>query len=137
MALFISSAPKKSAILELIKILRGVKVDTTKSVPIIDRAKTLIENSITEDLAVTEIADKLNISVHYLCHVFKADTGITPIDYRNSVKLTKAKKLLVGTDRKISDVALECGFGSASYFSKLFVKNEGITPNEYREMLKK
>ena len=129
--------PKKSAILELIKILRGVKVDTTKSVPIIDRAKTLIENSITEDLAVTEIADKLNISVHYLCHVFKAETGITPIDYRNSVKLTMAKKLLLGTDNKIADIALECGFGSASYFSKLFSKNEGITPNEYREMLKK
>jgi transcriptional regulator GlxA family with amidase domain len=48
-----------------------------------------------------------------------------------------AKKLLVDTNGKISDIAVECGFGSASYFSKVFVKNEGITPAEYRTALKK
>lgn len=128
--------PKKTAILGLIKLLRGVKADATKTAPIIDRAKALIENSISEDLSVAEIADRMNISVHYLCHVFKAETGITPIDYRNSVKLTLAKRLLIRTDSKISDIALECGFGSASYFSKLFAKCEGITPAEYRATLK-
>ena len=127
---------KKSAILEMIKLIRGVKIENTKSTPIVYRAKTLIENSIAEDLTVAEIAYKINISVHYLCHVFKAETGITPTDYRNSVKLTMAKKLLLSTDKKISDIALECGFGSASYFSKIFSKNEGITPLEYRKLNK-
>ena len=64
------------------------------------------------------------------------ETGITPTDYRNSVKLTNAKRLLVSTDQKISDIALECGFGSASYFSKTFLKNEGISPAEYRKLNK-
>ena len=128
---------KKSAILEMIKLIRSVKIEDTKSAPIVYRAKTLIDKSISEDLTIAEIAYKLNISVHYLCHVFKAETGITPIDYRNSVKLTMAKKLLLGTNKKIADIALECGFGSASYFSKLFAKNEGITPAEYRNTLKK
>ena len=128
---------KKSTILEMIKLIRGVKIETQKCVPVVYRAKTLIENSISEDLTVTEIAYKLNISVHYLCHVFKEETGITPTDYRNSVKLTNAKRLLVSTDQKISDIALECGFGSASYFSKIFLKTEKITPTEYRSILKK
>ena len=128
---------KKSTILEMIKLIRGVKIETQKCAPVVYRAKTLIENSISEDLTVTEIAYKLNISVHYLCHVFKEETGITPTDYRNSVKLTNAKRLLVSTDQKISDIALECGFGSASYFSKIFLKTEKITPKEYRSILKK
>lgn len=131
------NADKKSAILEMIKLIRGVKIENPKCAPIVYRAKVLIESSIAEELTVAEIAYKLNISVHYLCHLFKAETGITPIDYRNSIKLTKAKKLLISTDDKISDIALECGFGSASYFSKIFLNAERITPTEYRRILKK
>lgn len=128
---------KKNAIIEMIRLIRGAKINEKKNTPVVERAKAIIENSISEDLTVAEIAEMINISVHYLCHIFKAETGITPIDYRNSVKLTMAKKLLVDTNGKISDIAVECGFGSASYFSKVFVKNEGITPAEYRTALKK
>ena len=127
---------KKTAIIEMVKLIRGAKINEKKNTPVVERAKALIENGISEDLTVAEIAERINISVHYLCHVFKAETGITPIDYRNSAKLTKAKKLLVSTNSRISDIAVECGFGSASYFSKVFVKNEGITPAEYRTALK-
>ena len=127
---------KKSTILDMIKLLRGVTVYNTKVPPIIDRAKSIIEDSISEDITVAEIAEKLNMSVHYLCHAFKAETGITPIDYRNSVKLIKARGMLVGTEKKVSEIAFECGFGSASYFSKIFSKNEGITPLEYRRQNK-
>jgi AraC-like DNA-binding protein len=47
-----------------------------------------------------------------------------------------AKRLLIHTDNKIADISLECGFGSSSYFSKTFVKSEGISPAEYRAKLK-
>ena len=127
---------KKTAIIEMIRLIRGAKINEKMNTPVVERAKAIIESSISEDLTVAEIAERINISIHYLCHVFKAETGITPIDYRNSVKLTKAKKLLVSTNNKISDIAVECGFGSASYFSKVFVKSEGITPAEYRAALK-
>ena len=128
---------KRRAILEMITLIRRADIAEGKSIPIVERAKELLEGSITEDVTVAEIADKLNISVHYLCHIFKSETGMTPIDYRNSLKISKAKKLLVSTDDKISDIALECGFGSASYFSKLFSKCEGITPIEFRSIHKK
>lgn len=130
------SSSKKSTILDMIKLLRGVKVYNVKAAPIIDRAKSIIEESISRDITVSEIADRLNMSVHYLCHVFKAETGTTPIDYRNSVKLIRAKKLLVSTEKRVSEIAFECGFGSASYFSKMFYKNEGTTPSEYRKQKK-
>lgn len=127
---------KERALLEIIKIVRSVKAESSTATPVVERAKELIERNLSDDISMSEIADMLNISVHYLCHVFKAATGITPTDYKNSVKISKAKHLLVNSNKKIADIALECGFGSASYFSKIFVKNEGIAPAEYRTALK-
>ncbi len=124
---------KDVAVLDIIRTIRSAKIESRSIAPIVERAKALIEVNLSDDVSMAEIADKINISVHYLCHVFKSTTGITPTDYKNSVKISKAKELLVGSEMKISDIALECGFGSASYFSKTFLKNEGITPAEYRK----
>ena len=127
---------KDRAVLDIIKIIRSAKIESRSVTPIVERAKTLIEENLSDEVSMAEIADKMNISVHYLCHVFKSATGITPTDYKNSVKIAKAKRLLVGGEMKIADIALECGFGSASYFSKTFLKNEGISPAEYRKLNK-
>ncbi len=127
---------KNDAVLRIIKLIRSVKTDSVSGAPIVDRAKALIESNLSDEVTMAQVADKLNISVHYFCHVFKSATGITPTDYKNSVKISKAKNMLINSNSKISDIALECGFGSASYFSKIFVKCEGKTPAEYRTALK-
>lgn len=129
-------ADKDVAVLDIIRTIRSAKIELRSIAPVVERAKAMIEDSLSDDISVAEIADKINISVHYLCHVFKKTTGITPTDYKNSVKISKAKRLLIGSEMKISDIALECGFGSASYFSKMFLKNEGVTPAEYRRLNK-
>lgn len=126
---------KSIALIKIIKIIRSVEIVNNEPIPIVERAKDIIEKTIADDTSMAQIASILNISVHYLCHVFKAATGITPTDYRNSVKISRAKNCLVNTNMKISDIAHECGFGSASYFSKTFAKSEGITPAEYRSVL--
>lgn len=127
---------KNRAVLDIIRIIRSAKIESFSVAPIVERAKALIEGNLSDEVSMAEIADKMNISVHYFCHVFKSATGITPTDYKNSVKISKAKRLLVGGEMKIADIALECGFGSASYFSKTFLKNEGISPAEYRKLNK-
>ena len=53
---------------------------------------------------------------------------MTLTDWKNYLKIEKAKELLVSSDLKIIDIALECGFGNASYFSEMFAKREKITP---------
>ncbi|MBQ8408734.1 MAG: AraC family transcriptional regulator [Clostridia bacterium] len=128
---------KSKALLEIIRLIRSARGESDTVAPVVGRAKALIESNLSDDVTMAQIADMLNISIHYFCHVFKSTTGITPIEYKNSVKIAKAKNLLVNSDRKIADIALECGFASASYFSKVFAKNEGITPAEYRELLKR
>ena len=60
-----------------------------------------------------------------------------PEEYKNELKLTKAKKLLVTTDDSITDIAYACGFSSASYFAERFSKSEGMLPLQYRNLNRK
>ena len=126
---------KEKTILEVVRLVKSATEDGIDAFPIIERIKNVIKENITEDLPVSEIADKIGISRYYMCHAFKKATGTTVTDYRNELKLTKAKEMLVSTDCKISDIAYSCGFGSASYFSKIFFESEHILPSQYREAL--
>ncbi|MBO5784220.1 MAG: helix-turn-helix transcriptional regulator, partial [Clostridia bacterium] len=69
--------------------------------------------------------------------IFKSVTGTSIISYRNEMRLTMAKKLLIQTDLSVTDIAVKVGFSSASYFSELFTKRENISPVEYRKYHKK
>ena len=77
------------------------------------------------------------MSKYYMSHVFKKSTAITVVEYKNELKLTKAKKLLVTTNDSITDIAYACGFSSASYFAERFAKSEGMLPLQYRNLNKK
>jgi AraC-like DNA-binding protein len=128
-------AEKEKILLRIIRLMESATETDTKTLPIIERIKNEIKNNISDDISVSDIAEKIGISRYYMCHVFKKITGITVTDYKNELKLTKAKDLLIHTDSKIADIAYACGFGSASYFSKIFCESEGILPSQYREML--
>ena len=83
------------------------------------------------------IAQKLGVSMYYMCHLFKQETGITIVDYKKEMRIIKAKNLLVNTDKKITDIAQECGFGGDSYFCKVFAEHELVSPSQYRDLYKK
>ena len=121
-------------IVELVKPAREKKND---SVPMIDRIKSIIEENIENDISVADVAEKAGMSKYYMSHIFKKMTAITVIEYKNELKITKAKKLLVTTDDSITDIAYACGFTSASYFAERFAKNEGMLPSKYRELNKR
>ncbi len=79
-------------------------------------------------------SDELNISTYYFCKVFKKATGITPNKFIMLCRLQKSKQLLMEKkDWTVKQIALECGYPSISYFGKIFLNNEGVTPLEYRK----
>ncbi len=127
---------KTSTILEIVRLIRSVSDVPGKDMPIIERIKAEIDATLKEDISVKEIAENVGISNFYMAHLFKKEMGITVSDYRNSVKMSRAKDLLIHTDMKISDVAYESGFGSGSYFAKLFAEHEKVSPSTYRNLLK-
>ena len=79
-------------------------------------------------------ADELHISTYYFCKVFKKATGVSPSQFVLLCRLQKSKQLLVERiDWTVKRIAIESGYPSISYFGKVFLENEGVTPTMYRE----
>ncbi|MGL4907877.1 MAG: helix-turn-helix domain-containing protein [Bacteroidales bacterium] len=81
---------------------------------------------------VKYFADKLNISQNYLGDLLKKETGKSTQEHIQLHLIETAKAKLCERDKTISQVAYELGFEYPPYFSRLFKKNTGVSPNEYR-----
>jgi AraC-like DNA-binding protein len=82
---------------------------------------------------VKQMAAQLNISSRYLSDLLKQETGKTALDHIHIFLVNEAKNLLVGSDNTIAETAYKLGFENPPYFSRLFKKEVGLGPNEYRE----
>ena len=120
-------------LLQIIEQLRTVPKQKQVLNPVVDRIKEYIETHLQEDISVAAIAEQMNMSLYYMSHLFKSVTGTTVVEYRNELRLTKAKRLLIQTDIPVNQIAQQTGFGSASYFAEIFTRSELIPPSEYRK----
>lgn len=118
----------------IIEFARNATEKPSVNQPTIERVKAYIEEHISEDFTISAVAKAINVSVYYLSHLFKELTGTTVTEYRNEFRLTRAKQLLIGSDKTIGDIAQECGFCSAAYFAEIFSRSECIAPTDYRRM---
>ena len=100
--------------------------------PIIDKAILYIEEHLKDNLSVNTLCAKLNISKNILYEHFKYTLETTVCDYITERRIIKAKKLLSSTEKTILFIAEECGINNYTYFIKLFKKQTGITPYQYR-----
>lgn len=93
----------------------------------------LIDGGYRGRLTLDGLAARVGYSKFDLCRKFKEATGRTIVDYINYVRLYHAKKLLGKSDLSITEIALECGFSAAPYFTKVFKKYHGCSPGAYRK----
>ncbi len=91
-----------------------------------------IQENCTDNLTVGTITQRFAISRSNLMRLFQDNLGITPINYRIDCQLIEACALLLKTDRRIEDIAEALGFGNTYYFSSLFRKKMGFSPNHFR-----
>ena len=85
------------------------------------------------DLSVQKLCGKFYISESQLRRNVQKVTGLTPNEYITSLRLNRAKRELICTKKSIKQIAYECGFSSAYYFSRCFHLHEKISPKEYRQ----
>lgn len=85
-----------------------------------------------EDVSMADLALEAGLSANYLGERFKAELGVTVADYLSRLRVDRARELLAGSERSVTDIALSVGFDGASYFGKVFRKLTGHTPREYR-----
>jgi AraC-like DNA-binding protein len=96
-------------------------------------AKAYIEENLAEDLKVGEVAKRAGVSTTQLQRVFRETLGMTYSTYLTTMRIQKAKELLAGTDRPITDIAFDVGYNDSTYFSTAFRKHEGLSPRQYRK----
>ena len=91
-----------------------------------------INQNYLSSFSLSDLAEHFFLSKEHLSRLFKKETGENLFSYIMELKLTEAKKLLKTTDMTLDDIAFHLGFSNGNYFSKVFKKNCGISPSEYR-----
>ena len=81
---------------------------------------------------VRYFADKVCLSPNYFGDLIKKETGKTAQEYIQNKLMDQAKEMILGTDMTVSQIAYELGFQYSQHFNRIFKKNTGCTPNEYR-----
>lgn len=96
------------------------------------RVTNYIEDNLTKDLNLAEIAGVAHMSPHYFSRAFRKSTGIPPHKYVVDRRIEKAKALLSNNHLPLVEVGLSVGFQNQSHFTTLFHKRTGVTPKVYR-----
>lgn len=96
-----------------------------------------IHKNYNKDIDMEELAAMENFSYPHFFTVFKAFTGVSPSEYITRQRMNSACFYLAGTDYSVAEVATLVGYTDPCYFSRIFKKKIGISPNQYRSYGKK
>lgn len=99
------------------------------------RALQMIEKNAGQMPTLTEIASAVQLHQASFCRAFKQSTGLSPHHYLLVQRVNRAKQMMRDPDRRLTDIAFDCGFSSPSQFSVVFKRIVGRSPLRYRRSL--
>lgn len=111
----------------------GNSTISTQDQTIKKAVKFITENISDPDMKIDDIAQAMGMSRSVLYGKIKNAVGLTPIDFVRHIRIMKAIEMLKNTDETLTSIAYAVGFSDPKYFSKVFKKEMGIIPSEYRE----
>lgn|GEM_PF-6351062 len=98
-----------------------------------EQAIRLIDRNYKNDISLQGIAQSMYVSPSYFSIKFKEAAGMNFVDYVKMKRMDQAAALLIGTTKKISDIAKEVGYADEKYFSRVFKRAKWISPQQFRE----
>lgn len=101
-----------------------------------ERMASFVADHCQDPLSVQEVAAHVNLHPNYAMGVFRKAFGTTIIEYLTALRIAQAQQTLVNTERTISEIALDSGFGSVSQFYVAFTRLCGRSPRAYRDSLR-
>ena len=122
---------RNTVTMEFVKMVN--KVNEQKYPKAVRVCENYIKNHIYEHISVEQLAELTALNPNYLSSMFKTITGFSVLDFINNVKIDEARKLLITTDRSLTDIASLLQFCDQSHFTKTFKKYAGVTPTIFRE----
>ncbi|NMO95067.1 response regulator [Paenibacillus lemnae] len=132
----VQSVPKlKAWSHDMLQKLGNLSLDqvTTSKSHMIKQVQEMVTTDSGHDLSVKTIADRVFLHPVYLSKIYKSETGEGLGDYIIRKRMERAVYLLKHTNKKIYEITAELGYQNPQYFSKMFRKHYGMTPNEYRD----
>ena len=140
--MYIQKAELMSDVLSLTRLNAQMVLDFTKRVEadkagihnskLVRQARDFILSHIGEQITTDMLSKELGMNRTYVCKLFTDETGFTINQYVTNIKMEEARRLLDITPKSIAEIAEYLGFSSQSYFQKVFKKQFGITPGEYK-----
>lgn len=100
----------------------------------IRKAIAYIENNLTTNLTLEDVANHVYLSQFYFSRLFKKEMGISFITYLNQQRIEQAKTLLTQSTLSIKSISQNIGYSQTSYFCKIFKELVGMTPVNYRKI---
>lgn len=99
-----------------------------------DQMKEYMVSNYNRPISLNDLSEHFHYSIGYLCSVFRAAYQVAPLRYLNQIRIANAKYLLSDQNRDtlLKDVSTLVGFTDPFYFSRLFKKETGMSPSEYR-----
>ena len=101
--------------------------------PLLKKVLAYMETDLSADLTLKTLSEHLGVNASYLSTLFSKEIGISLTDYVTNLRISYAKTLLAKTDVPIKSIAERCGIADIHYFTGLFKRICGMTPNAYRK----
>ncbi|MBN2802174.1 MAG: helix-turn-helix domain-containing protein [Deltaproteobacteria bacterium] len=98
-------------------------------------AVEFMHKHLEDKITVVELARISRMSSSQFAKVFKEELGTAPIEYLQELRLIRSRRYLRDTNKNATEIALQCGFNSSSYFSRCYQNRFGVSPTEYRKKI--
>lgn len=98
-----------------------------------ERIHSYMMQNYGQKIMLSDVADSINMSPISVTRLIKQRTGKSFIDFLNEIRLGFATRMMVDSDKNISEICFSCGFNNISNFNRIFKKRQGITPTEFRQ----
>jgi AraC family transcriptional regulator, L-rhamnose operon regulatory protein RhaS len=117
----------------LVEAIRQILVPPTEPREFAAAAITYLRGHLSEPVGMDDLVRHVGFSRARMFDIFKAQTGLTPNDYLQRVRIEKAQEQLRQTNLSVTQIALATGFSSGQYFSTVFARYTGVSPTAFRK----
>ena len=123
-------------LLQLLSSLRELQYSQARRCPAVQSCTEYLQQHMGEKISLETLGKHAGYSAIHIMRLFKDATGQTPHEYLTALRMKRASQMLIYTDTPVSQIGLDCGFLSESYFHAMFKKQYSISPGDYRKNAK-